>query len=142
MPIVFTQTPHLRNIRTGKPIRKAHPKLFSEEKSQQVTQLVGESFRHIVIAQTFPENQAQESTGVFTFTFAGGNPVEVRSAGQEAVWVDPQGSVTNLGRALCPEDIELLKTHNHEVKPPISIPEEFLAILERLRVGEVVSAGR
>lgn len=104
--------------------------------------LLPERFRYIVIAQTFPENQAQKSNGVFTFTFAGGNPIQVRSAGQETVWVDPQGSVTNLGRALCPKDIELLQTHNHEVKPPISTPEEFLAILERLRAGEVVSVGR
>jgi hypothetical protein len=103
--------------------------------------LLSESFRHIVIAQTFPENQAQgESAGVFTFTFAGRNPIEVQSAGQETVWVDPQGNVTNLGRVLRPEDIELMQTHRNEVKPPISTPEEFLAIVERLRGGEAVSS--
>jgi hypothetical protein len=101
--------------------------------------LLPERFRHIVIAQTFPENQAQGSTGVFTFTFAGRNPIQVRSAGQETVWVDPNGSVTNLGRVLRPADIELMQTHNHEVKPPISTPEEFLAILVRLRAGETAS---
>ncbi len=43
--------------------------------------LLPERVRHIVITQTFPENQAQdESTGVFTFTFAGRNPIEVGSA--------------------------------------------------------------
>lgn len=101
--------------------------------------LLPESFRHIVIAQTFPENQAQgESAGVFTFTFAGRNLIQVQSAGQETIWVDPRGIVANLGRVLRPADIELMQTHKNEVKPPISTPEEFLAILERLRGGEVV----
>lgn len=97
--------------------------------------LLPESFRHIVIAQTFPENQAQESTGVFTFTFAGRNPIKVHSAGQETSWLDPNGTVINLGQALRPADIKLLQTHNKEVKSPISTPEEWLAILERLRGG-------
>jgi hypothetical protein len=102
--------------------------------------LLPESLKYIVITQTLSENQTSDgSTGVFTFTFVGRDPIEVQSAGQETVWVDPQGGVANLGRALRPEDNELLQTHIHEVKPPISTPEEFLAILVRLRAGETVS---
>lgn len=97
-------------------------------------------FRHIVIAQTFPENQC-EFSDVFTFKFAGPSPIEVRAAGQETVWVDPNGSVANLGRALRPADIQLLKTHNNEVKSPILTPAEFLVILARLRDAGAVSAG-
>jgi len=100
-----------------------------------------EIFTCIVVAQTFPESLSEESTDVFTYKFVGGNPIKVRSAGQETIWVDPQGNVVNLGLVLRPEDIRLMQTHRNEVKPPISTPGEFLAILARLRAEETVSGG-
>jgi hypothetical protein len=105
--------------------------------------LLPERFTSIVVMQMRPENQSYDGwTDMYSFTFPGKPPIQVRSAGTETIWVDSQGRVTNLGRVVLPNDIDLLETHDSRENSPISSPEEFRATLARLRAGEAVSSGK
>jgi len=61
------------------------------------------------------------------------NSVTFRPKRRETIWIDEQRHVTSLGRALRLEDIETLRNASSRETPKISSPEQFLAIVTRLR---------
>jgi len=62
------------------------------------------------------------------------NSVTFRPKRRETIWIDDQCHITHLGRALSLEDMEALENAPTGERATISSPEQFLAIVARLRV--------
>jgi len=62
------------------------------------------------------------------------NSVTFRPKRREMIWIDDQYHITHLGRALSLEDMEALRNAPTGERSTISSPEQFLAIVARLRV--------
>jgi hypothetical protein len=97
--------------------------------------LLGERLVYAVIIPGFPERgYSKESDNTYTFRFADGNSVAVRPERGEMVWVDQRYHVQRLGRVLRAGDIHRLKEFGDRRRSAtISSPQEFLAIVARLR---------
>lgn len=101
---------------------------------------------YVIVRHDFPElPEINESADMDRFFLTGQSLAAVQPSRGQTVWIDEQGRVTRLGRALRLGDIRTLQNVGlawdirRAEMPTLSSPDEFLAVIARLRTG---SAGQ
>ena len=97
---------------------------------------------YVIVRHDFPElPEINESADMDRFFLTGQSLAAVQPSRGQTVWIDEQGRVTRLGRALRLGDLKILQNVGlaQDIRraemPPLSSPDEFLAVVAKLRAG-------
>lgn len=104
--------------------------------------LLPDRLDYVLVRHDLPElPEINETADMDRFFLTGQSLAAVQPSQGQTVWIDEQGCVTRLGSALRLSDIKVLQNFglaqdvNRTEMPTLSSPDEFLAVVARLRAG-------
>jgi len=104
--------------------------------------LLPDQLDYVIVRHDFPElPEINETADIDRFFLTGQSLAAVQPSQGQTVWIDEQGRVACLGKALRLGDIRILQNvgRAQDIRcaevPILSSPDEFLAVVARLRAG-------